>query len=136
MAPRTAVHAPTLLGRRFLRLDDPVQVRYEMLRAHFVGGVSALAAARLFGCSRQTFYTAARAFRQGGLPALAPGKRGPKAPHKVTPAVVRHVLRRRGEPDQPSSRTLAAEVERLYDVRLHPGTIQRLLKERVPAISR
>ena len=110
-----------------MRLDDPLQVRYEMLRAHFVGRMPVATVAQLFGCSRQAFYIAARAFRAGGLSALAPKKRGPRAPHKVTPAVLNYLLKRHSDPDQPSCRVLAAELARLQHVSLHPGTIQRLL---------
>lgn len=131
--PRTAAspNAPLVDGR-FLRPRDPAQRKYEMLRAHFVSGVSVTEAAQMFGCSRQTFYVVAEAYRTGGISALVPRKRGPKAAHKLTPELIQYLAARRAQPEQPSCRELVADVARRYQVRLHPGTIQRLLKARAP----
>ena len=47
----------------FLALDK-VQVKYEMLRAHAIGGLSATAAAERHGYSRAAFYLITAAFDQ------------------------------------------------------------------------
>jgi hypothetical protein len=43
----------------FVMAEDKVQVKYEMLRAHFVDGVAASTAAATHGYSRAAFYLVA-----------------------------------------------------------------------------
>ena len=58
----------------FFDAADLVQVKYEMVRRVEVEGTAVKAAARSFGFSRQSYYTAAAALASGGLPALVPAK--------------------------------------------------------------
>src|SRR6516162_6384173 len=67
----------------FFDTRDLLQVKYEMLRRVQNDGQPISRAATAFGFSRPSFYQAQAAFRQGGLPALLPHKRGPKEAHKL-----------------------------------------------------
>ena len=67
----------------FFASFDKVQVKYEMLRAHVLGGRTATAAAGEHGYSRASFYLVAAAFEQAGMVGLLderPGRRGPLKP--------------------------------------------------------
>jgi hypothetical protein len=67
--PRPEVVTAPLFNRResfFLALDK-VQVKYEMLRAHVIDGLSATAAAEQHGYSRAAFYLITTAFDQAGM---------------------------------------------------------------------
>ena len=87
-----AVTAPLFDGREpfFLALDK-VQVKYEMLRAHIVDGVSATAAAEQHGYSRAAFYLITAAFDQAGMRGLLDETRGRRGPLKLTPEIVEFV---------------------------------------------
>ena len=51
------------------------------------------AIAQRYGCCRQRYYQILKDFTRGGLPALLPGKTGPRAPYRRTEQAVRQVLR-------------------------------------------
>lgn len=82
-----------------------------------------------FGLSRPTFYKVASDFDREGLPGLLPRKRGPKAPHKLTPEIVSYLeeIVARGEVDP---KALSERVSRQYGRTIHPRTIQRALAQR------
>ena len=62
-----------------------------MVRRVEVDGTAVNAAARSFGFSRQSYYTAAAALAAGGLPALVPAKPGPRRAHKLGDQVLDHL---------------------------------------------
>lgn len=69
----------------FLHPTDPMQKRYEALRASFVEGVSAQEVARRFGYSVHTVNALRRDFKAGSLPSFfQPLSRGPKHPRGST----------------------------------------------------
>jgi transposase len=113
----------------FMRAEDPLQVKYEMLRAHYVDGVPVAAAARTFGLSRQSFYQAAEAFSRAGFAGLAAKKRGPKGAHKLTTEVSDFLVRQGSSGGRVSCVALARQVREELGVSLHPHTIQRTLKQ-------
>lgn len=79
------VAAPLFRGPSgFFLPDDKVQVKYEMLRAHAVEGLTASTAARAHGYSRAAYYLVEAAFEAGGVPGLLDERRGRKGPVKVT----------------------------------------------------
>jgi transposase len=101
---------------------DKVQVKYEMLRAHFVDDLSVTAAAQAHGYSRAEFYLVAAAFEESGMAGLVDGRRGRKGPTKLA-AEVRTFLDGLG----PCSAADAADqLEASIGVRLHPRSIQRV----------
>ena len=74
-----AVTAALFAHGGFFLAADKVQVKYEMLRAHLLDGVSVTAAAAGHGYSRAGFYLVAAAFEQAGMSGLLDEKRGREA---------------------------------------------------------
>lgn len=118
-----AVTAPLFDGREpfFLALDK-VQVKYEMLRAHAIDGLSATVAAEWHGYSRAAFYLITAAFDQAGMRGLLDEPRGRRGPLKLTPEVMEFVAS--ANPTL-SGAQLASEVEARFGVTLHRRTIER-----------
>src|SRR5262249_28619211 len=79
-----AVSSALFDGREsfFLALDK-VQVKYEMLRAHVVDGLSATVSAEHHGYSRANFYLIATAFEEAGMRGLLDEPRGQRGPLKL-----------------------------------------------------
>ena len=90
MHPRPAAVSASLFdgSRSFFVAEDKVQVKYEMLRAHFVDGVPATVAAASHGYSRAGFYLVASSFEEAGMVGLLDERRGRRGPLKLTPEVV------------------------------------------------
>lgn len=117
-----AVTAPQFAGSEgFFLAADKVQVKYEMLRAHAVDGLSATAAARAHGYSRAAFYLAMAAFEAAGVAGLLDDRRGRKGPVKLTADILAFLHAGGGR----SGAALAAEVEARFGVRLHRRTVER-----------
>lgn len=118
-----AVTAPLFDGRESFFLDlDKVQVKYEMLRAQVVDGLSATAAAEQHGYSRAAFYLITAAFGEAGMRGLLDERRGRRGPLKLTPEVVAFLA---AADRTVSGAELAAEIERRFGVSLHRRTIER-----------
>lgn len=118
-----AVTAPLFDGSRsFFLAADKVQVKYEMLRAHEVDGVTVAAAAGSHGYSRAAYYLVAAAFDELGMAGLLDGRRGRKGPVKMTPEILAWLD---AADSGRSGADLAAEIEARFGVRLHRRTIER-----------
>lgn len=118
-----AVSAPLFDGTRsFFFRADKVQVKYEMLRAHVVDGVSATASASAHGYSRAGLYLVAAAFDEHGMAGLLDERRGRKGPVKVTSELLAWLAE--SDPAR-SGADLVDEVEARFGVRLHRRTIER-----------
>lgn len=105
----------------FFLAADKVQVKYEMLRAHAVDGLSATAAARAHGYSRAAFYLVQAAFETAGVAGLIDERRGRKGPVKLSSDILAFLHAGGGR----SGAALAAEVEARFGVRLHRRTVER-----------
>jgi transposase len=119
----SGVTAPLFDGTNlFFLAEDKVQVKYEMLRAHVVDGVSVTTAAEIHGYSRAAFYLVLAAFEETGMAGLVDERRGRRGPLKLTPEVVDFI-----ESASPtlSALELAAEVGQRFGVSLHRRTIER-----------
>jgi transposase len=116
-----AVSAP-LFGGGFFLAADKVQVKYEMLRAHLVDGLSVTRAAQLHGYSRAGFYLAAAAFERDGMTGLLDDKRGRRGPVKLTAEIVAFLST---APEHLSGADLAGEVAARFGVVLHRRTVER-----------
>lgn len=118
-----SVTAPLFDGREsfFLALDK-VQVKYEMLRAHVVDGLSVTAAAEQHGYSRAAFYLVTTAFEEAGMRGLLDERRGRRGPLKLTPEVVEFLAC--ADP-QLSGAQLAQLIQQHFGVSLHRRTIER-----------
>lgn len=86
-----AVTDEAFAASEFLDSRDLIQVRYEMVRRVRVDGESVSAAASGFGFSRPSWYAAAAALDEGGLPALLRARPGPRRAHKLTAEVVSYL---------------------------------------------
>ncbi|MXW85443.1 MAG: helix-turn-helix domain containing protein [Boseongicola sp. SB0667_bin_21] len=118
-----AVSAELFDGRsKFFLPHDKVQVKYEMLRAHFVDRRSASAAAEHHGYSRAAFYLVVAAFEDRGMQGLLDARRGRRGPLKLTPQIADFIAEAGPEV---SSAHLAEQVERQFSVRLHRRTVER-----------
>jgi hypothetical protein len=117
-----AVTAPLFQsGDPFFFALDKVQVKYEMLRAHFADGETVTAAAGMHGYSRAEFYLVSAAFDRAGMTGLLDERRGRKGPSKLTEDV--HAFL--DELGPCSAAEAAAAVADQLGVRLHPRTVQR-----------
>ena len=118
-----SVTAPLFDGTRaFFLAEDKAQVKYEMLRAHYVDGVAVRAAAEAHGYSRAAFYLIAAAFEGGWMRRLFDERRGRKGPSKVTPEIAGFVA----EADEElSDAEVARRIENRYGVKIHPCTVWR-----------
>ena len=113
----------------FFDAADLVQVKYEMLRTVRQDSDTVSAAAERFGVSRMTWYDAERAFDEGGLPALARRKPGPKARHKLTADVVEALIEARTDNSRIGISELVKMVHKRFGVHVHRRTIERFLNE-------
>lgn len=106
----------------FFLADDKVQVKYEMLRASLVGGVSATASAAAHGYSRAAFYLVADSFSERGMAGLVDERRGRRGPLKLNEEIVGFLTS--ADPGV-SAVDLSIEVERRFGVSLHRRTVER-----------
>jgi transposase len=111
----------------FLALDK-VQVKYEMLRAHVVDGLSVVAAAERHGYSRASFYLVQHAFERAGMAGLIDERPGRRGPLKLSAEVLAFLGRRARERPEASGAELAEDVERVLGVRLHRRTVERAVR--------
>ena len=116
------------LGSTVIHLYDPGD------RAAEAAAIALLARARVasdielaqaFGCHRNTVARLERRLEQDGMRGVVPGKRGPKGPHKVTPAVL-EVVR---ELAHLGCVKVARAVEQRTGVCLSPKHVNRILQE-------
>ena len=117
-----AVTAALFTQDGFFLAADKVQVKYEMLRAHLLDGVSVTAAAAAHGYSRAGFYLIAAAFEQAGMSGLLDDKRGRRGPIKLTAEIVEFL---QTAPPTRSGAELATEVTDRFGVALHRRTVER-----------
>ena len=117
-----AVTSPLFTGTSpfFLSLDK-VQVKYEMLRAHVVEGITITEAAKGHGYSRAEFYLVVAAFEETGMAGLLDERRGRKGPTKLT-AEVSNFISGLG---QYSATEVALALKEATGVSLSPRSIQR-----------
>jgi len=113
----------------FFDVEDHLQVRYEMLRAHLVERDAIRAICRRFGVSRQTFYNLQSKFLDEGTGGLLPKRPGPKGPRKLTAEVLALVSQRLGSEEMPSTSGLREEIQNRFGVALHRRTIEKLVKD-------
>jgi transposase len=118
-----AVTAPLFAGPEpFFFAQDKVQVKYEMLRAHVVEGVSVSDAAASHGYSRGGFYLVSASFADKGMAGLLDERRGRRGPLRLTEEIVAYL--REASPEL-SGAVLAADVQQRFGVSLHRRTVER-----------
>jgi transposase len=129
-APEAVSAAPFRSRPEFFAAYDKVQVKYEMLRAHALDGVTATAAAAAHGYSRASFYLVAASFEQAGMVGLLDERPGRRGPLKLSPEVLAFLEAQRLARPQASGAELARELEQALGVRLHRRTVERALAAR------
>jgi transposase len=87
-------------------------------------------AAAGFGLSRQSYYQAAAALDEGGLPALVPAKPGPKGGHKLTDEVCAFAEETLAADPSLRAADLVDMIVRAFGVRVHARSIERALARR------
>ena len=127
----TQVCRPLFQKSVFFDPEDLLQLKYEALRAIEVESCPIAKAAREFGLSRPAIYEAQSQFQQQGLEGLLPHKRGPKAPHKLTPEIRQYLQGQASAESDVKAEELARRALQRYAVKLHPRTIQKALKAKV-----
>jgi transposase len=114
----------------FFDARDMVQVRYEMLRKVEADGSAVAAAARGFGMSRQSYYSAAAAFAREGLAGLLPARPGPRGAHKLSEEVLDHLEQLRSGRPALRPAELADAVAERFGISVHPRSVERALARR------
>lgn len=123
-----AVTDTAFAGSEFLDARDLVQVRYEMVRRVRVDGETVSASAAGFGFSRPSWYAAAAALDDGGLPGLVPARPGPRRAHKLTGEVVAFLTAALAAEPELTSSELASRIEESFGVAVHPRSVERALQ--------
>lgn len=129
------VHADVFKTSPFFDARDLVQVKYEMLRAVVKGGTRVTDVADEFGFSRKTYYQINKAFEDGGLNALIPKKPGPKGPNKLHGKVSEFMDSYVSGHKNAKAREIAAQLEKVLGVRVHPRTIERYFEKKTNAVT-
>lgn len=122
-----AVADPAFAVSEFLDARDLVQVRYEMVRRVREEGETVSAAASAFGFSRPSWYAAAAALDEAGLPGLLPARPGPRRAHKITEEIIAFLRAARDEDPALRASVLADRVDERFGVRVHPRSVERAL---------
>jgi transposase len=123
-----AVTDPAFAESEFLDPRDLVQVRYEMVRRVRAEGETVSAAAASFGFSRPSWYAAAAALDEGGLPGLLRARPGPRRAHKLTGEIVAFLSAALAEDPALRAAELAGRVEESFGVMVHPRSVERALE--------
>jgi transposase len=112
----------------FLDPRDLVQVRYEMVRRVRIEGETVSAAAAGFGFSRPSWYAAAAALDEGGLPGLLRARPGPRRAHKLSTEIVAFLLDALEQDPELRSGELVHLLEDSFGVVVHPRSVERALE--------
>jgi transposase len=123
-----AVTDPAFAESEFLDARDLVQVRYEMVRRVRAEGQTVSAASASFGFSRPSWYAAAAALDEGGLPGLLPARPGPRRAHKLTAEIVAFLAVALADDPDLRPGELARRVEESFGITVHPRSVERALE--------
>ena len=116
---------PLFANTEFFDARDLLQVRYEMVRR--AEEVPLRETAQRFGASVPTCVRAKRAFREGGLQALIPQRRGPRTAHKITPEILAFVDDYRGRHGPVGSRKLVPLIAERFGISVHPRGLEKAI---------
>jgi transposase len=123
-----AVTDPAFAESEFLDARDLVQVRYEMVRRVRAEGQTISAAAASFGFSRPSWYAAAAALDEAGLPGLLPARPGPRRAHKLTAEIVAFLIATLADDPGLGADDLAGRVGQSFGITVHPRSVERALE--------
>jgi transposase len=120
-----AVAAREFAESEFFDARDLVQVKYEMVRRVQHDGDSVSASASAFGLSRPSWYAAAAALDEHGLPGLLADRPGPRRAHKLTEEVLTHLRELLAADPTLRPADLVERIAERFGVRVHPRTVER-----------
>jgi transposase len=80
-------------------MEDPVMVRYEMIREFVSTGKPAHKVAAKYNYSKSQLYLLLRRFEKQGIEGLKDAKPGPKTPRKMTGEIKERIIQLRTEDD-------------------------------------
>jgi transposase len=123
-----AVIDAAFASSEFFDPRDLVQVRYEMVRRVRIDGESVSVSAANFGFSRPSWYAAASALDEGGLPGLLRTRPGPRRAHKLSGEIVAFLSAELEADPSLRSRELVERVEETFGVVVHRRSIERALE--------
>lgn len=121
------VRAPLFWRHPFFDPQDKVQVKYELLRAREVEGVSLSEACKLYGFTRESYRHILRRFRAEGIKGLFERKRGRRGPVKATESVRAFLRGEREKQEQLSVHELIERCQRELGVSVSRRTVFRIL---------
>ena len=113
----------------FFDVHDSLQVRYEMIRSHHIDRRSVVDVCRLYGISRQTFYTLRERIVSEGTAGLLSRKPGPRGPSKLTAEILAFVERQLEQEPELRAVQLQSRLEKELGASLHRRTLEKFLKE-------
>ena len=99
-----------------------------MVRRVRAEGETVSAAAASFGFSRPSWYAAAAALDEGGLPGLLPARPGPRRAHKLTGEIMAFLAAALADDPALRAAELAGRVEESFGVVVHPRSVERALE--------
>ena len=76
----------------FIKKDDKVLRRYEMIREQIVTKTSIEKVSKKYGYSSRHFYWCRKRFQESGLVGLVDRPPGPKNPYKIKPDIEKEIL--------------------------------------------
>ena len=127
--PRSeAVVDEEFAASEFFDARDLVQVRYEMVRRVRVEGETVSAAAAGFGFSRPSWYAAAAALDEEGLPGLLRARPGPRRAHKISSEIAQFLTEELQAEPGLRAPELARRVEESFGISVHPRSVERALE--------
>lgn len=118
------------LENDFFDPQDLLQVKYEMIRKVERDEASITSSAQDFGFSRLSFYRLREDFREGGLGALIPERRGPRGAHKLTEEIMVCLDDEISKNKALKARALSKFIEERFGLKIHSRSIERALARR------
>lgn len=116
--------------KNFFDPEDKIQVKYEMLRAVHVDGYSITDTSKLFGYSRETYYTVTRDFELEGCIGLLDHAQGRRKPEKLQKEIVEFILSERQKNSKKNSGYhIAEKIYENFHIKIHPRTIYKVIKK-------
>jgi len=121
------VKDPLFLENEFFDPCDLLQVKYEMLRKVEQEKWPVSKAAKIFGLSRPSYYSAFSCYQSDGLAGLAPQKRGPKTPHKFSSHITNFICKIVEKDPQVTYKDLSTHIQKKFGISVHPRSINRFI---------
>ncbi|MDI6785296.1 MAG: helix-turn-helix domain-containing protein [bacterium] len=116
---------------QFFKLQDLVQIRYEMLRESITSGKSISEICVKYNYSRERFYHFKKRFEEEGIVGLMNRRGGPKKPHKINKEIEEIIIVKRKNKGKNGKNiyTIAQELKKEGIIEISAKTVERVLKK-------